>query len=141
MPGQGYKNQIIILMEKKSFFENISEIKENIRDYLETKLSIYLLTGFQKAVKASTVILANSIIFFLFSLSLFFVSAAAAIYIGDLMESTVLGLLVVGGAYLFLGIVVYFFKKQIFSRIIISFLSDVFFKDDDDELMPGENKK
>lgn len=119
-------------MERKSFSENISEIRENFRLYLESKISLYTLIGFEKAVKALTVIISSSTVVLFMVISFFFFSAAAAIYIGRLLESIELGLVTIGGFYFFLGIVFFLFKKPIFSRLIISFLVEVLFKSDDD---------
>jgi hypothetical protein len=125
-------------MENRSFFENFSELRENIVLYIETQLSLYKLIAFDKAVKALTIVITNSVVVLFLALSLIFSSAAGALYIGRLLESAELGLLIIGGGYLFLGIVFFSFKKLIFSKIIISFLLNIFFKDDDDEI---ENNK
>jgi hypothetical protein len=123
-------------MENKSFFENISGIKENIGLYIEKKILLYALMGFEKAVKALTVAISISTVVLFLSISLLFISGAAAVYIGKMLGGIELGLLIIGGFYIFLGIVFFLFRKQIFSQLIISFLSDVFFKDDDDENEP-----
>jgi hypothetical protein len=127
-------------MGTKSFFENISSIKENIGLYIEKKISLYTLIGFEKAAKGlSTAISISTVIVFMI-MALFFLSAAAAIYIGKLLEAIELGLLVVGGFYIFLGIIFFLFRKQIFSSLIITFLADVFFKNDDDENENADSK-
>jgi hypothetical protein len=119
-------------MERKSFFENISELRENLKFYLETRLSLYALIGIDKAVKAITVIIGHlTAIIFIFLAVLFF-SIAAALYIGRLTESTELGLLIVGGFYLLLGIVFLAFKKALISSMVLRFLINLIFQDDDD---------
>ncbi len=118
-------------MEKKSFFENISEVKENLLIYLEARLSLLTLVVFQKAAKALTILVTISTVILFISLALLFISGAAVLYIGKLLESYELALLIVGGFYLFLGIVFFFLKNQIFSRLIVRYLVNVFFKDDD----------
>lgn len=128
-------------MENKSFSENISEIKKAVRIYLETKLSYVILIVFDKAVKAFTVVLGNAAIVLMLFVAFFFFSLAASLYIGKMLGSAELGLLIVGGVYLFLGFVFILFKKQIFSRIIIKYLVNVFFKDDDDFPDPDQQKK
>jgi hypothetical protein len=121
------------LMEKNPFFENISELKENLRLYLETKLSYYGLTAFEKAVKILTVITGNGFILLVMWMALIFFSGAVAFYIGTLLDSNVLGLLIISGAYFLLGIILIIFRNRIFSSIIIKLLLNVFFKDDDEE--------
>ena len=120
-------------MENKTIFENISELKDNLRQYLETRISYYGISAFEKAVKILTAVTSRVIVSLLLVIALIFLSAAAAIYLGTLLESTELGLLIVGGLYLLLGIVFYAFRKNIFSPIIIRSLVDVFFKDEDED--------
>ena len=120
-------------MEKNSIFENISELKENLRLYLETKLSYYGLTAFEKAVKILTVITGNGFILMVMWMALIFFSGAVAFYIGTLLDSTELGLLIISGTYFLLGMILILFRKRIFSPIIIKLLVNVFFKDDDED--------
>lgn len=120
-------------MENKTIFENISELKDNLRQYLETRISYYGISAFEKAVKIFTAITSRVFVILLLFVAIIFLSAAAAIYLGNLLESTELGLLIVGGLYLLLGIVFYAFRKKIFSPIIIRSLVDIFFNDDDED--------
>lgn len=120
-------------METKSILENISGLKENLKAYLETKISYYALQTFEKAVNALTVLVSNGFVILLLWMALIFFSAAAGLYIGRLLESIELGLLIIGGFYLLLGIVFFVFRKQVFSRIIIRILVNVFFKEDEEE--------
>ncbi len=123
-------------MENKTFFENISELKDNLRQYLETRISYYGISAFEKAVKILTAITSQIIVLLLVFVALIFLSAAAAIYFGSLLESTELGLLIVGGLYLLLGIVIYGFRNKIFSPIIIKSLVNIFFQDEEDDVKP-----
>ena len=123
-------------MENKTIFENISELKENLQQYLETKLSYYGISAFEKAVKILTALAAQGFVGMLMLIALIFLSAAAAIHIGTILESTELGLLIVGGFYLVLGLIFYVFRKKIFSPIIIKVLVNVFFQDDEEEKKP-----
>jgi len=120
-------------MEEKSFFENISELKENLLKYLETKMSWYALVAFEKAVKLVVSFVSSTVTLVIMLLALIFFSGAAGLYFGRLLESYELGLLIIGGFYLLLGIVFYVFRKKIFSRCVIRNLNEVFFQDVDHE--------
>jgi hypothetical protein len=123
-------------MEKKSFFENLNELRENLTLYVEKRLSLIAVMGLEKAAKVASTVIALVIMILFLVIFWLFASAAAAIYIGRLLESIELGLLIVAFFYLFLGIIFFVFRKQIFGGIIISKLVNVFFKHDDDD----ENK-
>ncbi len=120
-------------MENKTFFENISDIKDSLRLYLETKISYFGITAFEKSVKMLTALTANGFVILLLWMALMFFSGAGAIYLGNMLESMELGLMIVGGFYIFLSIFFFVFRKKIFSPFIISILVNVLFKDDDDE--------
>lgn len=120
-------------MEGKSFFENISGLREELLHYVETKVSYYSLSAFEKSVKLTTSLASSSIIVLILLLALVFLSAAAGLYIGLLLESLELGLLIIGGFYLLLGIVFIIFRKKIFSRFIIKAMAEAFFHEDETE--------
>jgi hypothetical protein len=122
-----------MLMEKNPIFDNISELKENLRLYLETKVSYYGITAFEKAVKILTIITGNGFILMVMWIALIFFSGAVALYIGSLLQSLEMGLLIVGGSYFLLGMIFILFRNQIFSPIIIKILVNILFKDDDDD--------
>lgn len=127
-------------MERKSFFENVNEIRENLHQYVEKRMTLFALMGLEKAVKALTTAIALAIVILFLAIFWLFMSAAAAIYVGRLLESIELGLVAVGVLYLLLAIIFFAFRKQIFGGMIIGYLVDVFFKDDDDEKKDDSNK-
>lgn len=120
-------------MEGKSFFENISELRENLLKFVETKVSYYGLVAFEKSAKLFSSLISSAVIILILLLSLIFFSGAAGLYLGQLLESYLLGLLIVGGFYLLLGIVFIIFRKKIFGPMVIKSMAETFFQDDDDE--------
>ena len=120
-------------MEGKSFFQNISEFRENLLKYVETHVSYYGLVAFEKAVKLVSSLVSSTVTLLLIMLALIFFSGAAGLYFGKLLQSYELGLLIIGGFYLLLGIVFFIFRKKIFSRVVIKSLGEVFFQDDENQ--------
>ncbi len=118
-------------MEEKSFFDNVSGLKENLQKYFETKASYYSLLAFEKAVKLVISVVSNTVTFVIIMLALVFVSGAAGLYVGRLLQSYELGLLIIGGFYLLLGILLFVFRRKIYSRSVIKHLGEIFFQDDD----------
>ncbi len=119
-------------MKSKTLLETISELKVNFFKYLETKVQYYGLVAFEKAVNVIKVFVSNAIILLVFACSLLFLSGAAALYLGELMDSYIYGLLIVGGFYFLLGIVFCLFSDRIFGRAIIKTLLKVFFEKEDE---------
>lgn len=120
-------------MEGNSFFQNISEFRENLLKYVETNVSYYGLVAFEKAVKLFSYLMSGAVTMLLMALALIFFSGAAGLYFGKLLQSYELGLLIIGGFYLLLGIVFFIFRKKIFNRIVIKSLGEVFFQDNEKE--------
>jgi hypothetical protein len=120
-------------MEGKSFFENISELRENLLKYLETKVSYYGLVAFEKTSQLVSSLVSSTVIILIMLLALLFFSAAAGLYFGRLLGSYELGLLIIGGFYLLLGIVFIIFRKKIFGGFAIKTLGEVFFQEDENE--------
>jgi hypothetical protein len=120
-------------MDIRALFEHISGLRGNLQKYLDTKISYYGLVAYEKAVRLLTTFLGNAVIIAAFLIALIFLSGAAALYIGSLLDSYELGLLIVGGFFLLITLILRLFRGRIFGPYIISAFRDVFFKDDDEE--------
>ena len=112
--------------------EHISGLQDSLRKYLETKISYYGLLAFEKAARLLTAFLGNGIVIAVLIIALIFLSLAAALFIGNLLESMEAGLLIVGGFYLLLALILYAFRSRIFGRYVIRSLADVFFQEDEE---------
>jgi hypothetical protein len=120
-------------MDGKSLLEHVSGLQDSLRKYLETKLSYYRLLAFEKAARLITAFLGNGVIIVALLIALLFLSGAGAVYIGTLLESQELGLLITGAFYLLLALVLIIFRNKIFGPFIIRSLADVLFQDDDED--------
>lgn len=119
-------------MKSKNLLDTFSELKESFQLYIETKISYYSISAFEKLAKVANYFVSNGIVIGVFFMSLLFMSGAAALYIGKLLQSYELGLLIVGGVYFLLGIVLYLFRSRIFGRCIIkALIKIILYKEDD----------
>lgn len=119
-------------MSSRNLLDQIFDLREDLQKYLETKVSYLGLTAFEKAVRLLTVFLGNGVIIVCLLIALIFIAGAGAIYIGSLLQSNELGMLIVGGGFLLLALILMIFRSRIFSPCVIRSLSDVFFKDDEE---------
>ncbi len=120
-------------MDGRKMLEHIAGLKDNVRKYLETKISYYGVLAFEKAVKLLSMLMANAVIIILCLLALVFLSAAAATWIGELLDNAIYGLLITGGFYLLLALIFLAWRKGIFGRIAIRVLTNIFLEEDDNE--------
>lgn len=117
-------------MDGKEILGHIASLKDNVRKYLETKISYYGILAFEKAVKLLSMIMANVVTIIFLLLALLFLSGAAALSIGMLLNSYILGLLIVGGFYLLMALFCVALRKRIFGRIAIRLVLKMFIDED-----------
>ena len=114
-------------------FEELKENVENIQDhtkvYLESHLAYYKLWGFKVAMKSTTLIFKFTLILLCFSMVLLFGSFAAAYAFGALFESNALGFLAVGVIYFVFTILLFFIKDKFVEGPILEKFSEIFFND------------
>ncbi len=118
-------------MEGRELLEHIAGLKDNLQKYLETKLSYYGIVAFEKAVKVLSLFMAHALLLVMGMLTLVFLSGALAVYLGQVLDSLVLGLLTTGGVHLLICLVIYVWRRHIFGRVAIRTLVNLFLSDDD----------
>ena len=109
--------------------ENTEDIQEQIHAYLKCNKAYYKLWGFKVAMKSTTMILKFSLIFLCLSMVLLFCSVAAALAIGNSLDSYPLGFLIIGGAYLVATGLLFLVKDKIVEGPILEKFSEIFFND------------
>ncbi len=120
-------------MDGKELLEQIAGLKDNVRKYLETKISYYGILAFEKAVKLLSILLANAVILSSCLLALLFLSGAAALLVGQLLDSLLYGILIVSGFYFLLTGIFLIWNKSIFGRLAIRIMLKIFLDEDADE--------
>lgn len=111
--------------------DNVSDIQENAKAYVETSLAYYKLWGFKVAMKSTTMVLKFFLIAICLTIFLLFVSVAGALFLGKILDSYVLGFLSIAGIYLILAILIYLVKDKIVEGTILEKFSEIFFNDND----------
>jgi hypothetical protein len=109
--------------------ENVDNIQENTKAYIETSLAYYKLWGFKVAMKSTTLMVKFFLIAFCLMIVLLFISIAGALVFGEMLNSYPLGFLSVAGIYLVLALLLYFVKDRIVEGPILAKFSEIFFND------------
>jgi hypothetical protein len=109
--------------------DNITELKENTKQYIDSSINYYSLLGFKITTKAAILLFKNIIFSLFLLLSLFLLSFAAAFAFGQYYQSYAIGFVIVGGVYLIIGIVFWFVGTKLLEKPLIKVMSDIFFKD------------
>ncbi|TDQ32812.1 phage holin family protein [Zeaxanthinibacter enoshimensis] len=108
--------------------DNIAEADRTARSYIDTSAEYYKLKAFKflmQAVMSFSKMLIVGVIAFI---ALLFLSLAASYGIGQALDNTFQGFLVVGGFYLLVGILFYLVRDRINKPLLKKF-SEFYFDD------------
>lgn len=109
--------------------ENVADIQENTKAYLDTTIAYYKLWGFRAAMKSTTLALKFFLIAICLLVVLLFVSVAGALALGNSLGNYPLGFLIVAGVYLVLAFLLFLIKDKIVEGPILEKFSEIFFND------------
>ena len=110
--------------------ENVDDIQENTKAYIESNIAYYKLWGFKVAMKSTTLALKFFLIAICLIIVLLFVSVAGALALGHLFGSYALGFLAVAGVYMILAFLLFLVKDKIVEGPILERFSEIFFNED-----------
>src|SRR5690606_13348338 len=93
--------------------ENIQDIREDIKGLLESNIAYYKLWLFKVITKSFSALLKVLMVGIFLVVALAFFSVAAAIAIGEALNSTAYGFLIVGGFYFLLSVIIYVCRRSV----------------------------
>lgn len=110
--------------------DQAERVQEETRAYIDSTIEYYKLWGFKVAMK-STAMAAKVIMVVVCLIMVFlFGSVAAALFIGEALDSFAAGFLIVGGFFLLLSILIVLFKDKIVEGPMIRKYSEIFFNEE-----------
>ncbi|WP_430405577.1 competence protein [Fluviicola sp.] len=107
--------------------ESTQQIQEETKAYVESTVQYYKLWGFQFVMKSTRMIVRFLLLGFFLMIALLFGSVAAALAIGNAIDSVALGFLIVAGAYFVLIILISFLRLKFVERRFVRGFSKLFF--------------
>lgn len=109
--------------------ENTQQIQEEAKAYLDSTIEYYKLWGFKILMKSTKMVVKVVLLSFFLMMFLIFGSVAAALAIGEALESYWLGFLIVSGIYLVLILLLLFVRSRIIERQILRKCSTLILND------------
>ena len=109
--------------------DNIEDIQDNAKSFVESSFEYYKLFGFKVAMKSATLLFKFILIGVCLVIVLMFLSFAAALAIGQEMGNYVFGFLIVAGVYLVISFLLYLFKDKLIEGPILDKFSEIFYND------------
>jgi len=116
-------------MAFEEFKENLEDVQENAKAYIERSVAYYKLLGFKVAMKTTTLLVKFILIAFCLLLFILFGSVAGSLALGNYLGSYTQGFLCVAGFYLVLALLLYLFRNKIIDKPILEKFSELFFND------------
>ncbi|MCF6242345.1 MAG: phage holin family protein [Bacteroidales bacterium] len=117
--------------EDFNFSGEIGKLIQEIKEYIELKYDIARLDFTEKIVRIISVFFGIMTFFVIVPGVLMFFSFALAYYLGDVLGANYWGFMIVGGIYLFFGIIFIIFKKKFITKPIIKTLTEAILKETD----------
>jgi ABC-type multidrug transport system fused ATPase/permease subunit len=108
--------------------ENAEDLKQEVKNLIETNLNYYKLWGFKIVMKSTTMMLKLFLLAVMLTIVTVFFSIALALGIGYWLDNFAYGFLIVGLIYLILAIVVYYVQDKIVEGPMLSRFSRIFLK-------------
>jgi Zn-dependent protease with chaperone function len=120
-------------MENTRIGDNISEVIDASRKYVEANLKLFKLSLLERLSKVVSLIISTTLVMMVGLLVLLFLSLSAAVFFGDLLHSRALGFLVMAFIFLLLVIFLWIKRKTLVINPVIQSLNDIVFTDDEPE--------
>jgi len=118
-------------MENTRIADNISEVIDASRKYIEANLKLIKLSLLERLSKVVSLIISSTLVMLAGALFVLFLSLSAAMFIGDLLQSQALGFLIMAFIFLLLVIFLWIKRKTLVINPVIRSLNNIIFTDDD----------
>lgn len=101
--------------------ENLSEVDSNVRSYIESNIEYYQLKSFKILMKSITSLTKMVMIGAIVLLVILFLSFAASYSIGEALDNTAYGFLIVGFFFILVGLIIYFLRHKVEKPLLNKF--------------------
>ena len=115
------------MSKKESISDEISEVKKEIESYVQNRIDLTKLHVAEDLSRLTSGLAVRLVLFYIAFFVLLFLSMAAAYAIGNYLNSTELGFIVVAGSHLIIGLIFYLFKGMLIQKPIIKSFIHLFF--------------
>jgi hypothetical protein len=102
--------------------EILEALFDRTEDYIRTSISLFKLQAAERMGLVIATWAAHLMLFFTFFVSIVLFSTAAAVWLGNRMGALHYGFMAIGGVYIFLVLLIWWFGKGLMKRIIHRYL-------------------
>lgn len=119
-------------MENKSLSENLTELNEVVKSYVDARFKYWKVLLLEKATKAGTFVFSTVVLLVLMLSFILFLGLAFSFWYAEQYGSLWIGFLISAGGIAVLTLIVYFLRKTLFTRRILKNISTLLFPEDDE---------
>jgi hypothetical protein len=114
-------------------FDNAETFVEQVKEYVNTRLAQLKLSFAEKTSKVVSIMIAVVMVALVFFLFLVLLCIAGAIAMGQWLESSWLGFLIMAGIVLLAGFILWISKDRLIRKPIMNAMINAMFDKDEDE--------
>lgn len=119
-------------MSNNSLSENFTDLYDSVKNYVEARLILFKLKITEKITKTGTYFISTFVIISVLLFALLFLSFAFSFWYGQRYGDIAGGFLISAGFYFLLAIIIYLFRKPIFSNNIVKNVSSIVFSEEEE---------
>jgi hypothetical protein len=120
-------------MGNQTITENFNELSTSVKKYIQAHVDLIKVRLLEKLVKVGTYFFSFVTLILILAFILISLTFAFSFWYGQVYGDFVGGFLISAGFYLFVAILVFLFRKQLFTNNIIRNLSQILFSDEENE--------
>ena len=120
-------------MESPKFSENITDLIEQVKNYVHLRINIFKLNLTEKLATLVTTLLISIIFFIVFLFFTLFLSLAFIFWFREYAGAAYVGSLIVAGFYILIGIVVYLLRDKLFLNRVVTQISQILLEEEEEE--------
>jgi len=120
-------------MKKHSLTENISELNDIIKSYLEARIDLWKVLFLEKTTKLGTYFISAISIVVAILFMFVFLAFAFSFWYGDTYGKISDGFLISAGFFVLMAILLFLLRKPLFSNSIIKKVASLIFTDEGDK--------
>ena len=120
-------------MESKKISDNVNELSENVRAYIQLKTDLLKISLTEKLSLITSALLLSVIFFILFLFITLFISIAFIFWFRDHAGPLYVGALIVAGFYLVVAVLVFLMRHRLFVDPLVSKISQILLEEGEDE--------
>lgn len=110
--------------------QKIEEVVDNIKEHINTRYELVVLKASEKLSGIIAEIISGFLIVFVITLTVILLSFAAAYYLCIQQKDSYSGFIIIGSAYLLVGLLMIVFRKKLMSVPFQNKIIREFFKED-----------